>query len=85
MEVPGSLFRVRSSFLALKSLSNHQIYVMLPVGIIVEVMQTFDYLSRPGMVVMKVNGETLFTWACDLQQCTDAVAPQLRVLNGHLV
>jgi hypothetical protein len=82
MVVLGSLFRVHSSFVALKSLSGRQIYVILPVGILGETVHPFDNIDRAGLVTISVNGETLFSWARDLKQCTEAVAPRLQLLNG---
>ncbi len=78
----GSLFRVHSSFVALKSLSRRQIYVILPVGILGETVHPCDNIERAGLVAISVNGETLYSWARDLRQCTHAVAPQLQLLNG---
>ena len=67
-------FRVHSPFLAVKSLTSHQVYVTLPVGAIGEIIECSDDLEQPGFVLMKVAGETLFTWARDLQECSDAVS-----------
>jgi len=82
MGMLGSLFRVHSAFVALKSLGRRQIYVILPVGILGETVQPSDNIERAGLVAISVNGETLFSWARDLRQCTEGIAPRLQVLNG---
>jgi hypothetical protein len=80
----GTFFRVEASFLAMKALSRHQVYVMLPVGATGEILEAFENLEQPGIVVIRVNDERLFIWTRDLRNCTDVPSP-LEVPNGGSV
>ena len=66
----GSGFRVSSPLLAMKSLAGPQVYVTLSVGTCGEILDLHDQLGRPGIVMIQVNGETLYSFARDLEQRT---------------
>ena len=67
-------FRVLSPFVVLKDLNCGQAYLILPVGAIGEILPSRDNLEQPGLVQLKVDGETFVAWTRDLQQCTDVLA-----------
>jgi hypothetical protein len=45
-----------------------QTYVTLAVGVVGEIIDGPDKLDQPGFVTIRVAGETLYTFARDLQQ-----------------
>jgi hypothetical protein len=45
-------------------------YVTLSVGTVGEILDIPDKLGRPGLVTIRVNDETLYTFARDLQENT---------------
>ena len=63
-------FTVHSPFLAIKSLNGRSFFVTLPVGTVGEIIEAYDDLDRPGFVLIKVAGDTLFTFARDLRDCS---------------
>ena len=82
MVASGSRF---PPFLALKSQSNRQIYVTLPAGTTAEIVGTYDDLVRPCLIMMKVDGEILFTWARDLDRHSETLGSRLRMVSHNVV
>ena len=79
-----SRFRVSSPLLAMKSQSGPQVYVTLSLGTCGEILDLHDQLGRPGIVMIQVNGETLYSFARDLEQrtlleTTPSLAPDLTI------
>jgi|HubBroStandDraft_6_1064221.scaffolds.fasta_scaffold875480_2 hypothetical protein len=66
----ASSFTVHSPFLAMKSLSRRNLFVTLPVGTVGEIVEAYEDLDRPGFVLIKVAGDTFFTFARDLRDCS---------------
>jgi hypothetical protein len=73
----GSHFRVHSPFFAMRSLSRRNEFVKLPVGSVCEITEAYDDLQRPGLVMVKLDGETFLMWARDLQQSCDPIESPL--------
>jgi len=73
----GSRFRVHSPFLGIKSLTRRTTYVTVPAGTIGEVIEVYGEPGRPGLVLIRVNREMLFTLERDLENRTFEVPPPI--------
>ena len=60
-------FQVHSPLLVMMSVGPKETYVTLAVGTVGEILDLPDKLNDPGLVTIRVNGETLYTFARDLQ------------------
>ena len=60
-------FTVHSPVLAMTSLSQRSLFVTLPVGTVGKIIEEYDDLDRPGFVLIRLAGDTLFTFARDLR------------------
>jgi hypothetical protein len=65
-----SRFQVHTPLLVMMSTGPKETYVTLSVGTVGEILDVPDKLSRPGLVTIHVYGETLYTFARDLQENT---------------
>jgi hypothetical protein len=65
-----SRFQVHTPLLVMMSTGPKETYVTLSVGTVGEILEIPDKLSRPGLVTIRVNGETLYSFVCDLQENT---------------
>ena len=63
-----SRFQVHSPLLVMMPNGSKEKYVTLVVGTMGEIVDLPDKLSQPGFVTIRVNGETLYTFARDLQE-----------------
>jgi hypothetical protein len=63
-----SRFQVHSPLLVMMPRGPKEIYVTLAVGTVGEFIDGPDTLDHPGFVTIRVNGETLYTFARDLQE-----------------
>jgi hypothetical protein len=62
-----SRFQAHSPLLVMMPRGPKETYVTLAVGTVGEILDLPDKLSQPGFVTIRVNGETLYTFARDLQ------------------
>jgi hypothetical protein len=63
-----SQFQVHSPLLVMMPSGPKETYVTLTVGTVGEIIDGPDTLDHPGFVTIRVNGETLYTFARDLQE-----------------
>ena len=68
-------FQVHTSLLAMKSTGPKEAYVTVSVGTVGEILDGPEKLNSPGLVKISVKGETLYTFARDLQYNAFIEAP----------